>query len=204
MSRLTLLPVLFALLSGCTTPGPVDQVVVEPRGEFAQIRVASQNEIFARLLKDDPAAVERVIAEPGDYNPPVLHALSHALFDADRRDEATFWFYLGQLRARSDADKALDPSARRAVDALNQRFGARINQYAFQDTDRLRATIDDVLASDRRIDRHYDPRWIALHGIEAIDGTRVHFAPRERWLEIDAATRRTYLAGFERAIDSLP
>lgn len=108
-------------------------VVVEPQGEFAVIAMEPSAAEFERLLKKDRKAIERVMANPGNYNPPVIYALSYALFESGRKAEAPQWFYLGQLRARSDANKSLDPSAPQGVDVLNEHFGGPINQYAMGD-----------------------------------------------------------------------
>lgn len=194
--------ILFSImaLTGCALQ---TQVAVNPRGEFATIKVEPSNGELKRLSKGDPASIERVIRNPGAYNPAVLYALSDALFRSDRKDDAVYWFYLGQLRARSDANKALDVSARQAVSALNQRYGTQINQYSFKDTARLRSIVSKVISTDQSIPRDYDPRWIALHGMDAFDGNKVRFAPRSQWKAINDTTRRQYNNDFNSAMDYL-
>jgi hypothetical protein len=195
MKYLTIL--LIAALASCAPPS---RVAVNPQGEFATIRTEPSNTEFQRLAKRDTAAIDRVTKDPGAYNPAVLYALSDALFRNGRKDDAVYWFYLGQLRARSDANKASDISARQAVAVLNQHYGRQINRFAFKDIARLKATVSKVISSDQSIPRNYDARWIALHGLDAFDKVTVRFAPRGQWKAIDDKTRRTYDNDFKSAM----
>jgi hypothetical protein len=82
--------------------------------------------------------------------------LAAKLFQAGRKDEAVFWFYLGQLRYRTHlaARPSLDPSGDRALfSSLFEVVGRPVNQYAFADISRLTRTLDEVLAWD---DAHPD------------------------------------------------
>ena len=82
--------------------------------------------------------------------------LSKHLWEAGRKDDAVFFFYLGQLRYRAylSANPNGDPSGGRALfDALMSTMGPSINQYAFGDIQALVATIDRVIAWD---DGHAD------------------------------------------------
>jgi hypothetical protein len=82
--------------------------------------------------------------------------LSKHLWEAGRKDDAVFFFYLGQLRYRAylSANPNGDPSGGRALfDALMSAMGPPINQYAFADIQALVATIDRVIAWD---DGHTD------------------------------------------------
>lgn len=172
------------------------------KGEFAAIQVAESNKMAARVLGKDQSAIDTVIKAPGAYTPPVLYVLSQALFDAGNKKDAVFWFYVGQLRAKSDANKALDTSSKQAVAILNQRF-YEINHYALRDSNRLFNTIDKVLKFDRENPRSYDPRWIALHGMDVFSKSKVAFSPRAEWPEIDKKTRVEYLMGFNNAFDRM-
>lgn len=82
--------------------------------------------------------------------------LSKHLWEAGRKDDAVFFFYLGQLRYRAylSANPNGDPSGGRALfDALMATMGPPINQYAFGDIPALVATINQVIAWD---DNHAD------------------------------------------------
>src|SRR6266545_1135181 len=102
-------PVLCALLVGLAPFAVVaaDEHVVAPRGEYARIDVTLANETIAALTTGTEAekgrAIQAVEAAPQKYAPPVLYVLSSALFARDRKDDAAFWFYAGQLRGRFDA-----------------------------------------------------------------------------------------------------
>jgi hypothetical protein len=82
--------------------------------------------------------------------------LAKHLWEAGRKDDAVFFFYLGQLRFRAHllANPNADPSGERALyDALMSAMGPPINQYAFGDIPALLATIDRVIVWD---DGHAD------------------------------------------------
>ena len=75
------------------------------------------------------------------------------VFEQGGRQEAVFWFYLGQLRYRAllTANPGLDPTGDPAVfSALMATLGPPINEWAFGDLDALVATLDQVLAFDRQ------------------------------------------------------
>lgn len=147
--------------------------------------------------------IAAVCKRPGAYQPPVLYALSKQLFAEDKRDDALYWFYLGQLRARSDANKALDPSATSAVSALNEKYGPAINRYAFQNVPKLKSAVSRAISTDASEGRSYDPRWIALHGMDAFSQSKVRFKPRSDWTAIDRTTRKEYEMDFKQALSAV-
>lgn len=173
---------------------------VSPKGEFVEIDIKGQNKTFKKLSKGKSSYIEEVLEKPGEYNPAVLYALSDALFKKRQEDEAMFWFYAGQLRARSDSNKSLDKSAGQGVGVLNQRFGMQINQYAFTNIPNLEKTIEKVVVWDKETPRNYDPRWIALHGMDAFTEKEIAFEPKEKWDDINDKTRKEYLNDFKQAI----
>jgi hypothetical protein len=82
--------------------------------------------------------------------------LSKRLWEAGRKDDAVFFFYLGQLRYRANLlanAKEAPPDQRALFDALMSAMGPPINQYAFGDIPALVAMIDRVIAWD---DNHAD------------------------------------------------
>jgi hypothetical protein len=186
--------------------------VVQPKGEFAQIDTRLANETIEVLAKGDAKekqrAIQRIKDHPENFAPPVFYDLSNVLFQLGDKDDAAFWFYAGQLRARFDANRCADASARQAVGVLNERFGPPINQYAFRDIPKLEALIPRVVEWDRRTPYRYDHRWINLHGMDATmsglggksEASKVLSAPREEWEKIAEKTREDYLNGFRKAI----
>ena len=81
---------------------------IEPKGIYKEIEVESQNKVIEifngenKTLKQQ--TVDVIVKNPNNYNPPVIYALSKELYDNNQKDEATFWFYVAQLRARYDAN----------------------------------------------------------------------------------------------------
>ncbi|WP_157944698.1 hypothetical protein [Mangrovicella endophytica] len=114
------------------------------------------------LLPPGPAAAQDA-AWPADAgamssgHPSQLMLKAPALLAAGKGEEATFWFYAGQLRYRSylATHPGVDPTGEPAVfSSLFETIGPDINAYAFGDIPKLAGTIDAVLAWDRR---HPDP-----------------------------------------------
>lgn len=206
--------VVSAILIGCdpvpkgtqSTENTTEQVV-ETKAQFSDIDVTKQNEIISQLQSADASVrkvtIEQIIANPNDYNPPVLYALSRALFQQNEKDEAMYWFYVGQLRARYDANICLDESAKQAVGVLNNEYGTEINQFAFQDLTKLEETVNKVVEFVRSNEEKYDHRWINLHGMEAVNaGLQKDNQPKEmskpqsEWEAIKKKTIDDYYNGF--------
>jgi uncharacterized membrane protein len=147
--------------------------------------------------------VNSILKNPNFYNPPVLYALSRELFNQDKKEEATYWFYVAQLKARYDANLCLDISAKEAVSVLNGEYGPNINKYAFQDIAKLEKTINKVVNFVRTNKENYDHRWINLHGMWAVQAglsnkpeTRKLSEPKDKWEAIKKKTIDDYYNGF--------
>ncbi|MBL1376171.1 hypothetical protein [Zobellella iuensis] len=184
-----------------TSNNPSQEVV--PKGEFTQINVSRSQQAMDAITGGNADTINEILQSPNDYAPPVLYLISAIMFDNDYHDQGTFWFYAAQLRARSDANKSGDNSTHSAVTQLNQRFGTNIIPHALNNPDRLEAIVAQVLEWDSQQSRNYDPRWIALQGQDVMTETKVNFAPRDKWGEIDALTRTQYRQGLSQAMVEL-
>ncbi|WP_416232815.1 hypothetical protein [Comamonas aquatica] len=189
-----------------------------PQGVYAHIDTRQTQEMLQTLTQgsaeQQQAALERVRAAPERFQSPVLYAMSQVLFKAKLYHEAAFWFYAGQLRARFDVNRSTDPTTRQAVDALNQTYGAPVNRYLFQDLDRALDLIANVVAWDRKTPYDYDPHWINLHGMQAVQAARDPQSagartaaslsqPPSEWAAIAERTRVKYLKSFQDAITGM-
>lgn len=191
--------------------------MVEPQGVFAEIDTRLAQEAIRALsggnAQQQQSMIATVKANPNQYAPPVFFWVSHVLFENGAQDEGAFWFYVGQLRARIDANICTDVSARQAVSLLNEQFGPPINQYMFQDIPKLEAMIPEVVKWDQKTPYLYDRRWINLHGMQAMmasmEGSNKHAdplvisEPEAQWDAIAAQTRTDYLKGFTQAMVEL-
>lgn len=210
MRAIAVLGLAFALigsaLAGTRTLGPD----VDMRGRI-DTRLA--NQAIHILIKGTPEQkrelFESIKARPEIYAPPVFYVLSHVLFQDGQKDEGAFWFYAGQLRARFDANRCAEASARQAVAVLNRSYGFLINQYVVHDIPKLESLISTVVEWDRKTPYHYDHRWINLHGLHAVlsglEGKSVAATPdalsvpEDQWDAIAEQTRADYLRGFQHA-----
>jgi hypothetical protein len=181
-------------------------IPIEPIGVYKTIDVRLANDTI-KALHDSKGEkrvqiMQKITDEPENFAPPVLYFLSSLLFEQGKKDEATFWFYAGQLRGRIDANICADKSARAAIGELNQRFGMPINQYSFKDIPKLTNTVNQVLAWEEKTPCTYDRRWINLHGMNAVTGETNSplSAPKEQWEAIRKSTRDDYRSSFYEAL----
>jgi hypothetical protein len=192
---------------GLTTLANAQTKEIKPKGVYKEIDVARHNEAIEILngknKKLKQQTVESILKNPNFYNPPVMYALSRELFSQDKKDEATYWFYIAQLRARYDANLCMDNSAKQALSVLNGEYGPNVNKYAFQDIEKLEKTVTKVVDFVRRNEENYDHRWINLHGMDAVlagmedkSEKKEQSQPKEKWTEIKKKTTDDYYNGF--------
>ena len=188
---------------------------IEPKGEYAQIHTDNDIRIL-RVLVDSTIdrnqrqkLADSIKQSPNIYMPPDLYALSYYLFNTERQNEAMFWFYLAQLRARYDVNRCADKTAS-AVN-YNDTFGPPINQYAFAHLDTLRQVIRRVVAFEKINNEAYDQRWINLTGIGAISSgldeknsrkNNQLSLPQNQWPAIRTKTINDYWTGFEEYLSN--
>ena len=186
----------------------IQTIEVQPKGEYADIRIEDQNATIEKLNSTDKEiqkkAVTQILKSPNTYVPPVLYSLSNYLFHNDNKRDAAFWFYTAQLRARYDANRCNDPTAVQAVSVLNQNYGTQINQYGFKDLSNLERIVNEVAAYVRSNPENYDHRWINLHGMGAfVNGGEALSKPKPEWSKIKEETVSEYMAGFNEALASM-
>lgn len=186
---------------------------IKPKGVFNEIDVVRHNEAIEILngknKKLKQQIIDSILKNPNFYNPPVIYALSRELFNQDKKDDAMYWFYVAQLRARYDANLCMDNSAKQAVSVLNGEYGPDINKYAFQDIDKLEKTVTKVVDFVRANEENYDHRWINLHGMDAVlsgmddNAEKKELSqPKDKWTEIKKKTLDDYYNGFIEYVKS--
>ncbi len=185
---------------------------IKAKGEYAAID--GQDDI-THLLKSENTetvnqTIDSILVNPNRYNPIVMYTLSSVLFEKKRKDEAAFWYYVAQLRARYDTNLCLDESAKQLAGYMGMMFGQEINPYAFEDLKKLETTVNKVVAFVKDNEEAYDHRWINLHGMEAmkksldektedIEMTK----PKSEWTAIKQETITDYYNGFKEALVEL-
>ena len=189
------------------------EIKIEAKGVFKEIDVTHHNEAIEILKgenqKSKKKMIDIILNNSNDYNPPVIYALSKELYNQDKKDEAMYWFYVAQLRARYDANLCMDNSAKQGVSILNNEYGSEINEYAFKDLDKLEKTVTSVTAFVRSNEENYDHRWLNLHGMWAImagleeqSETKELSQPKDKWVEIKKKTIDDYYNGFIEYVKS--
>jgi len=86
-------------------------------------------------------------------HPVTYYALATNNFKNGKKDEAVFWYYVGQIRYRfhlSAKKDTLDPTQDPALfSSLNQTLGPSINEYGFGDLDEMVKIIDRAIKWDK-------------------------------------------------------
>ena len=111
----------------------------------------------------DNQTTDQVIDGITAKHPVAYLILASKFINEDNLDDATMWFYTGQIRYRAylEANPDLDPSGYPALfDALMQTFGTPINEYAAGDIDFWIGSIDKALD------------WHNTHDDEFLDKTK--------------------------------
>ncbi|MFB0975086.1 MAG: hypothetical protein QMB71_03065 [Tolumonas sp.] len=201
MWQKTGLLLLVIMLTGCAQE--TTSTVLQPQGEYRLLPLETTRRQVDELLLGKPATLAFVQIHPDEVTPPVLFALAYQLYQQQHYHDAMFWFYTAQLRARSDANKSLDSSVQQGVTKLSEQFGSEISLYALNHPAEMEAAMIQALRRDKTTPRRYNPRWVALHGAEALTRQEYAFVPMERWPQIDQQTRREYARGFARLMVSL-
>jgi len=101
----------------------------------------------------DQMSAEQIEKGAAAVHPATLYLLAERLFAAERKDEAVFWFYVGQLRYRFylEANPKIDPSGDPALfSSLSEVIGSPLNRYAFQDRAKLVSTLKRVAEWDEK------------------------------------------------------
>jgi hypothetical protein len=190
-------------------PAHSETIYVKPAGEYAKIDTIESIQLDDILLKGSPeqkqTAIDKVLADPSKYPPPVLYCMSQALMEQGKKEEATFWYLCGQLRGRFDANRCADISARSAIDALNQMFAPKISPYIREHLLAMEPLVQKVVSWDRTTPYNYDHRWINLHGMNSFgfddkDNAEPLSLPKSEWQSIAERTRTEYLKQFQEVV----
>lgn len=198
------------------TSAKAQNKTLEHKGIYREIAagIESQTNAIDALIGPDKTlrqqTADNIMKNPNNYNPPVLYALSRMLFDNGQKEEACFWFYTAQLRARYDANLCLDTSAKQGVSALNNEYGPAINEYAFQNIDFLEKTVSKVVDFVKANEENYDHRWLNLTGMNAVLASMDDKAektelskPKNEWAGIKQKTIDDYYNGFTQYLKSI-
>lgn len=172
------------------------------------IDIESQKEAFQTMQKGSDknkaiAMADSILYYHINFYPPALYAASRVLYDAGRKYDAGFLFYLGQLRARVDMSLCLDNTVMNALVTLNKVYGASINNFCLQHKDsfvNIIAKVTDIVSST---EGNYDHRWIVLRGhfagTKKFDDTVTNddiIIPKSQWKEVKQIAIEAYKTHF--------
>ncbi|HEX3847593.1 MAG TPA: hypothetical protein VHV81_09445 [Steroidobacteraceae bacterium] len=205
---------LFVAVAQAAQPtGPyVGALSVPAQGEYATIdtkpSVAAIRTLAATAGHENDALVGSILQNAGAYNPPVLFALAALLYRQNDIDGAIFWLNAARVRATFDAQRCTDLSARSAVDTLVRQMPHELIAAQFRSRDALIKSIDLVIRWDDATPVAYDPRWVALHGANAIrrgigvtSSDQPLMIPAKKWPALKKAVHDEVRSGLLQAFD---
>jgi hypothetical protein len=148
-------------------------------------------------LEEQIDLIKKISESPEKYPPLVLYMMSNILFQAGEKEEAMFWFYAAQLRARYDANRHTDPNAAKVATQLTFMYGSDINKYSFKNIDQLKSTIQEVEKWDRTTPNNYNPNYLGkLERVTSIP-VKDELIPKSQWESVKDNTIQTYTKDFE-------
>jgi hypothetical protein len=106
-------------------------------------------------------ALDELIRIVPDQHPSFYYILAGRLYAANRKDEAVFWMYAGQLRyrIRLACHPDLAPDTEPALfGSLTETVGRPVNEYGFGDLTALPAALERVLAWDAATHNGFEPK----------------------------------------------
>ena len=212
ITKTFILSLFIAIVMALTTNAQVKNIEVQLKGKAKEVNVTKDNAAIKFLAKhsfdENKPLIDTILKHPNDYNPTVLYVLSRVLFNNEQKDEASFWFYVAQLRSRYDFNRCNDQSCSGTVAQLTAIFGPDINQYAIPQTDFLEKTIDRVVDFVQNNKENYDQRWINLDGMAVMQtslggkNTPEMSKPEKDWPAIKSETIKTYYSDFKEYLAS--
>jgi hypothetical protein len=144
-----------------------------PKADYAGINTQKDRDIMRELQSAESKTViggiDEVEKNSANYSPPVFFVLANILFKQGDKDGAIFWFNAGRLRADFDAIRCTDVSARSAVHELVLSVPDELRKSQFDDVGKLQSITRNVIKWDETTPHDYDPRWINLFGMNAVE-----------------------------------
>ena len=117
---------------------------------FAQGSLAAQDRILACDPEFAMAAAREILNDPKSLREPTgMFTPALVLFQGGQKDEALFWFYAAQLRARYQGVFKQGEQGQ-LLQIMMATVGTPINNYGFSDTQKMRGILDRVLEWDAR------------------------------------------------------
>ncbi|HVQ08684.1 MAG TPA: hypothetical protein VMS43_09640 [Allosphingosinicella sp.] len=173
-------PLLALALAGCGAGAVGDNVAADTRADATrekQIPCSVQAHgmgVVVGTLRERPerpacdnsvdpqrVALDELIRIIPDQHPAYYYVLATRLFEANRKDEAVFYFYAGQLRyrVRLACHPNLAPDTEPALfGSLQETVGRRINEHAGADPRAWTATMERALAWDAATHNGFEPK----------------------------------------------
>ena len=163
---------------------------------------AENNQLFQTLITHrDTAVINPVVrtikADPNQFIPPVLFALSNVLYERGEPETGLYYFCLAQLRASYDANLAVDDLQRfthKMVTIYETNFGHVFTQFATTHPRVFTTTIYRVLKFVKHHKGAYNHHWIYLDGVptDRLKKLKQLTKPKSDWPEIKRMTIQQY------------
>jgi hypothetical protein len=192
-----------------------EEVALEPKGVYATIDTKSSARAIAALTtgtdEEKSRAIKEIESHSDTYCPAVFFSLAKAFFDIGRTDDSLFWLYAGRIRTRYDIRRCTDETVEGGYEELNASVPDLLKLLQFENSDATKKIVKKALTWDETTPYHYDPRWIALHGMGAImsamdskkRGGASLTIPEKEWKGLAEKNRKEYWDTFQKDFESI-
>lgn len=204
-----------ALTSGCLMatvsipyPGHAQDAADAP---FAKRQLVDLNEqrrkdpfmiLHDKPLSESPTLIPELMAKANNSPPAYLFELARRLWPDDK-PAALEWYAVGMARARYDAMRCVDPTARQGIDFLPMiapevMEGIKANRKEFGEAGQRALARQDLFVDTP------SPQWICTQGMAAINAAiqgkplseQNYFRPIAEWAAIRSEIRREFSKFF--------
>lgn len=134
---------------------------VQAHGMGAVVNGTAAQGACDNAVDPQTVALDELIRIVPDQHPSFYYILANRLYAANRKDEAVFWFYAGQLRyrIRLACHPDLAPDTEPALfGSLQETVGRPVNEYGFGDLTALPAALERVLTWDAASRNGFEPK----------------------------------------------
>ncbi len=163
-----------------------------------------QNELAVQAVKNfdfyEKNEFINYIKENPDKTVPVFYIIMSDEIYKTSKDEATFWFSFGKLRAVEDVKMCKDASAGQQVAIYGMLAQNTVKYMNEKGNQYMLEQLEKAVEKDEKTPLRPEPKWACYHGISAFSG-KVDTLPQSEFENIKKETREMYINSMKKHIE---
>jgi hypothetical protein len=144
------------------------------------------------------AQIKEIKTSPGNFQPRVFFKMANIYNYRGEKDNALFWFLVGELRCSFNANLYKDTRPSEWVKRESNRSSYQIKEYAKENPDKLEKTLIQVLEWDKQHAHCYDPSWLS-QGWEVPPKLK----PKDQWADILKKTQSEFKETLKKSLQEV-